>query len=111
MPAGPLRKLCPDGGGPISDPRRCLRFQRRRAAGPHLPYPSSPRGRGGDKKEAFFGLSPLSPSGREGPGGGGPAAWHVKKEDNGGDRGWEFKGDLTEPRFRGGGGGWGGGGR
>src|SRR6185295_12121403 len=47
--------------------RRCLYFQRFRAAGPHLPYPSSPLGRGGDK-EALFGLSPLPPSGREGRG-------------------------------------------
>src|SRR5262245_51172070 len=48
---------------PISDPAPCLPSQRRRAAGPHLPYPSSPLGRGGNKEEALLGLSPLSPSG------------------------------------------------
>src|SRR6185295_17672339 len=51
--------------------RRCLRFRGCRAGGPpHLPYPSSPLGRGGDKKENLVSelLSPLSPSGREGPG-------------------------------------------
>src|SRR6185295_7319416 len=37
--------------------------------GPHLPYPSSPQGRGGDKKEALFGsFSPLS-RGERGAGG------------------------------------------
>src|SRR6185295_3460237 len=43
-------------------------FQRCRAGAPHLPYPSSPLGRGGNKKEAFLGLSPLS-LGERGAGG------------------------------------------
>src|SRR6185295_17035096 len=42
--------------------RRCLQIQRRRAAGPHLPYPSSPRGRGGIKKKHASSVAAFLPS-------------------------------------------------
>ena len=48
-----------EGGEPIPP---AFQLHRRRADGPHLPYPSSPQGRGGKKKKLFLELlfSPLS---------------------------------------------------
>src|SRR5262245_60501155 len=49
--------------------RCCLGIQRCRAAGPHLPDPSSPRGRGGDKEEALLVFLPSLPREERGAGG------------------------------------------
>src|SRR6185295_13927023 len=61
--------------------RCCLQLQRLRAAGPSLPRPLSPQGRGGRKtKESFF-FTPSSPRGRGGVGevrGGGAATLKKK---------------------------------
>src|SRR6185295_15680318 len=51
-----------------ADSARFLPFSVAAPPAPHLPYPSSPRGRGGDKKEALFGLLPSLPRGERGRG-------------------------------------------
>src|SRR6185295_7506342 len=69
--------------------RRCLPFQRRRAAGPHLPYPSSPRGRGGNKEEALLSrvFLPSLPRGERGRGSEGRRRGDAENEGSGGDLG------------------------
>src|SRR5262245_9250098 len=53
----------------VSDPAVAFVLQRCRAAGPHLPYPSSPQGRGGNKQEALLVFLPSLSLGERGAGG------------------------------------------
>src|SRR6185295_18823277 len=72
---GPPRLVERDGGRlghwesvPRLRSRRLRKLQRLRAAGPHLPYPSSPLGRGGNKEEALLVFLPSLPRGERGRG-------------------------------------------